>query len=290
MTTGPVSGSGNGEVEFWFDENKGSTRAGTVRIAGQPFKLIQLQAGAGALLPANAIVNAASGLGRGGLAPGTFASIFGAQLGVPSGVIAGAPQRGLGGTRVFFNDTEAFLTFANWNQLNVLVPNGLEPGKTAQVRVDVQGVRGQTQAMSIAAASPGIFTMNGAGTGQAVVINQDGTINSAGNPAAPGSIVTFFATGYGITDPVSTDGIHPSPPLYPKPVQPLAVVFEGYPAPQENIYFAGMTYTGVLQVNVKIPTTAATGERVGLALRFACGAGLNCDSQPDVWLAIKPAQ
>lgn len=132
--------------------------------------------------------------------------------------------------------------------------------------------------------------MNGAGTGQAVVINQDGTINSASNAAAPGSIVTFFATGFGVTDPASTDGIHPSPPLYPKPVQPLAVVFEGYPASQENIYFAGMTYTGVLQVNVKIPATAVTGDKVGLALRFACGSGLNCDSQPNVWLAIKAAQ
>jgi uncharacterized protein (TIGR03437 family) len=33
------------------------------------------------------------------------------------------------------------------------------------------------------AAAPGLFTVDGTGTGQAAAINQDGTINSASNPA-----------------------------------------------------------------------------------------------------------
>ncbi len=46
----------------------------------------------------------------------------------------------------------------------------------------------------MSAAAPGIFTN---GSGQAAASNQDGSLNSASNPATRGSIITLYATGQG---------------------------------------------------------------------------------------------
>jgi uncharacterized protein (TIGR03437 family) len=40
----------------------------------------------------------------------------------------------------------------------------------------------------------------------AAALNENGTYNSAGNPAAPGSIVTVYATGLGPITPSQPDG------------------------------------------------------------------------------------
>jgi len=52
-------------------------------------------------------------------------------------------------------------------------------------------------------AHPGVFTVDGY---HAVALNQDGTINSASNPAPAGTNVTIFATGLGPVEPAQPDG------------------------------------------------------------------------------------
>jgi uncharacterized protein (TIGR03437 family) len=60
--------------------------------------------------------------------------------------------------------------------------------------------------VDVVASKPGIFTLNGSGSGQAAVLNQDGSINSPRNPADPGSVVSLFLTGTGQTSPPSVEG------------------------------------------------------------------------------------
>ena len=50
---------------------------------------------------------------------------------------------------------------------------------------------------------PGIFVLNAAGQG--AIINQDGTVNSAKNGAAIGSVVSIYATGQGQTNPAGDE-------------------------------------------------------------------------------------
>ena len=38
------------------------------------------------------------------------------------------------------------------------------------------------------------------------MLNEDGTLNGPANPAAKGSVVVFYATGGGQTDPPGVDG------------------------------------------------------------------------------------
>jgi uncharacterized protein (TIGR03437 family) len=53
----------------------------------------------------------------------------------------------------------------------------------------------------VASAAPGVFTRNATGSGQAVAINEDGSVNGANNPAAAGSYVSVYFTGGGVTVP-----------------------------------------------------------------------------------------
>ena len=73
----------------------------------------------------------------------------------------------------------------------------------------------------------GIFTCFD-GSKRVVAVNQDQTLNSPANPAAPGEIVTFYATGGGLTDPPSRTGDLAKPRF---PDQPELPPFRQYPAP-----------------------------------------------------------
>ena len=58
----------------------------------------------------------------------------------------------------------------------------------------------------IDAESPGLFTVDGSGSGQVAALNQDGSVNNGANPAKAGSVVTLFATGQGAMDGMPPDG------------------------------------------------------------------------------------
>lgn len=232
-------------------------------------------------------MNAASGAAGDAMAPGTIVSLFGSRMGPVKPAVATYPEKGLGGTRVFFEDTGAYLTFAGWSQVNALVPNSLPPGAATRVRIEAGGLPGSMHPLSIVPASPGIFSADGSGSGQAVVVNQDASFNSPGNPAARGSVIPFFATGLGRTNPGMQDGSNPEPAVFPAPVLPVQVVIGGREVPVPDLLFTAAVYAGVLQVNVRIPGDAPAGERVELLLRFRCGEGKWCSSQPRLTLATK---
>jgi uncharacterized protein (TIGR03437 family) len=44
-------------------------------------------------------------------------------------------------------------------------------------------------------ASPALFTANSSGSGQALAVNSDGSVNGASHPAAQGSVLTLFVNG-----------------------------------------------------------------------------------------------
>lgn len=281
---GTDSGVGSGEVMIPIPENRSESRGVALTVAGQSVDLTQVAAG-----PVFAVItmaNAASGVYEGGFAPGSLLSIYGWRLGPPDGAQASVPTKGLGGARVFFDQTEGFLIYAGWNQLNVLVPNGLTAGASVLVRPEYGPSPGQKIHIAVAAAAPGIFTLDGSGTGQIVAVNQDLSFNSTKTPAGRDTIVTFFATGFGKTDPPMQDGVHPTPPVFPRPTLPLYVYLGGREVPASHVLFTGAILTGVLQVNVRIPADAPTGDQVPVTLRFDTGQeGVN--SQPAIWLAIR---
>jgi uncharacterized protein (TIGR03437 family) len=118
----------------------------------------------------------------------------------------------------------------------------------------------------VAATAAGVFTTDGY---YAAALNQDGTVNSAANPAAPGSIVSIFATGLGPMTPPQSDGSIVIPPL---PINTIPIQVYGEPAslsplPPASvplpIQYAGQApyrVAGVSQINFSlIDTVNLTG-------------------------------
>src|SRR5262249_36836168 len=143
--------------------------------------------------------------------PGSIASVFGAYGRTPDHLTVGG--------------MDAVITGDTPSQVNFIVPDSLPPGRvTVSVQSDSREVA--TGQVTITPAGPGIFVLNGADPAQPGAIeNQDFAINSPTVPAAHGSVIQIFATGYGALDgsgaaPVQVFmGDTPAQVLYSAPVQ-----------------------------------------------------------------------
>lgn len=157
----------------------------------------------------SAITNAAS-YATGSISPGEMVVIFGSSMG-PSGIanlqlVGGKLATTLSGVQALFNGIAAPLVYASSAQIAAMVPYGIAGASTTAVQVAYQGVVSNPFQVIVTAATPGIFSANASGSGQAARANADGSINSSSHPATPGTFVTFYLTGVGQTSPLSSDG------------------------------------------------------------------------------------
>ena len=232
------------------------------------------------------VVNAASLL-PGPVSPGELITIRGSNLGPAapgvSGVVtpSGAYATSVSGTQVLFDGIAAPLIFVSANQINAVAPYELNNKTTTNVQISVNGVTSTTLALQVAPSAPGIFTANSSGNGQAAIVNQDGSINSASNPAPVGSIVSIYATGEGQTTPSGQDGRIIVTDVR-KPLLPVTVKIGGVPA---TVVYAGSApglVSGALQVNVLIDQTIGEGSAVPVQLQVG-----NAGSPGNVTIAIQ---
>ena len=151
------------------------------------------------------------------------------------------------------------------------VPYAVAGRTGTHVEVFHAGVQKVDATLLVTAAAPGIFTSSG-GTGPALVTNQDGSLNSAANPAEAGSLITLYATGEGQTDSAGVDGKRSTEP-YPQPVAPVALRVGGRPA---EILFAAEApgLAGMLQINARVPAIVAAG---AVPLSLSIGAATSQD-------------
>ena len=226
------------------------------------------------------MTNAASSL-PGGMAPNEYITIWGEGLGPASGGYAGPMATVAAGTTVYIGGIPAPILYASAKQINALVPFGVAGRGATTVQVEYNGVQGNVISVPVVDSSPGIFTQ-GYGPGQAWVLNQDSTFNSASNPAARNTYIAFWATGQGMVDVEMQDGVQVEGPPFPNPVLPVSVSIGGAKVPDANVAFKGLVYTGEIQLNVLIPATAATGDAVSLVLTIG-----GATSRSGVTVAIK---
>lgn len=235
-----------------------------------------------------AIQNAASFRG-GPVAPGEIVTIYPRNAGPPELVTAALTQERriatvLAGTRVLFDDVPAPLVYAVRGQISAVVPYEVAGKQIAYIVVEQDGVKSRPMPVAVSSAAPGIFTVSG-GVGPAVVLNQDTTLNSQGNAAARDSIVVFFATGEGQTNPAGVNGrLNEFARLedFPRPVQPVTVTIGGQQA--EIIYAGGapLYLAGLMQFNVRVPQGVTPGSAVELLITVGGIA-----SAPGVTLAVQ---
>jgi len=219
-----------------------------------------------------AVVNGASFVLR-AVAAGSQAALFGSCLatGFVSASMLPLPTD-LGGTSVLFNGTAAPLSFTSSGQINLQIPWELAGETQASVVVNNNGVTSEAFILQLAPTDPGIFALNSSGTGQGFIVNQDSFLNSAANPAAPGSVIQIICTGLGaVSNQPASGAAAPSDPLATTTATPT-VSIGGLPAmvtfsgllPGASPHSVGLGNVGVYHVNVQVPN--APGGAVSVVL------------------------
>lgn len=216
--------------------------------------------------PAVAAVESAASYASDAVSPGEIVTLFGTSLGpaLPAGLqldSSGNVVTNLAATRVLFDGIPAAMIFAGPNQVSAVVPYELS-NPTTQVQVEYQGTASTAFPMTVASATPAVFTVDSSGGGQAAALNQDGSLNSDATPAAAGAVVVLYATGAGQMTPSQPDGSVTGYDNFPQPVLPVKVSIGGVPA---QVLYAGAApgmVAGVMQINVQIPVTAPSGDNL----------------------------
>ena len=167
------------------------------------------------------------------LAPGALVSVFGVGLGrrgaATTAEIAGRPVTVL---------------FSSPFQVNLAVPLDLPAGSyTLTLRSSFGVAEGPIELRDVA---PAIFRL---GEGQMAVVNANGQLNSAAQPAARGSAVVLFGTGFGAVVPQGN---------LTRTERPVSARINGLEVP---IGYSGLApgYIGLYQVNVTLPLDMPPG-------------------------------
>jgi uncharacterized protein (TIGR03437 family) len=199
------------------------------------------------------------------IAPGEIVTLFGTGLG-PANLVSNTLQANgyfgteLAGTTVMIGGTAAPIIYTSSTLVSAIVPYEVSGMTSATVYVTYQGQNSVANTVPVAATAPGIFTLNSSGSGQALAVNLDGTLNSASNPTPAGGFVILYATGEGQTTPNGVDGKPaPTSPPYPMPIQTPTATVGGA---QAVISYAGGApgfVAGVMQVNLQIPAGVIAG-------------------------------
>ena len=153
----------------------------------------------------SSVVNGASFL-TGAIAPGSLFTIFGTNLAQSQSLAPGPglPQT-LSGVSITIGGIPGAVQFVSQSQINAQAPTNVAVGQQSLV-LTVNGTPA-TVPVTIAAAAPGIFQVNGRGA----ILNQDSSLNTAQNPALAGTVIQVFFTGQGsVTSAVDTGAAAPS--------------------------------------------------------------------------------
>jgi uncharacterized protein (TIGR03437 family) len=223
LTVSPMSGENNGTIRI--DATPGTLAPGTYQatltvnagpLAGTHNVAITFVITAAVPIPSiQSAVNAAT-FATGPLAPGSIATLTGSLFSGQN-------------VSVTFNGLSGQVLFSNATQINVIVPAGLNASATsAQVIVTVDGTASAPLTVNLAPFAPGIFA-NG-------IANQDSSVNSAQQPAKPGSIIQVYATGLSGTGVITAK------------IGPELVTQPYYAGPAPGI-------AGVQQIDLILPTT-----------------------------------
>jgi uncharacterized protein (TIGR03437 family) len=224
-------------------------------------------------IPLTCVLNAATYLSW-PVAPGEIVALMGSGLGPIEGAQTQAtlqspfPQQ-ISSVQVTFDGKPSPLLWVQNSQINAIVPWSLTPESNTQICVSYGSAQTNCLTWPVAETAPGVFTVDGT---HAAAVNQDGTINSAGNPAAPGSIVSVYATGLGPISPAQADGTLVALPLPSNAVQ-TGVVAEEFsvgvgplgcncylaaPVPVTFDGPAAYLVAGASQINFQLPTASST--------------------------------
>jgi len=152
-------------------------------------------------IPAS-IVNAAAGgqAVAGTVAAGSYVSIYGSGLageGLTSASTLPLPTT-INGTQVLLGGLPMPLLYASSTQVNALVPEGLVANTQYSLIVTNGGLGSTAVPVTVVSFQPGIYTVDGSGSGNGIIANAiSGRLLSPATAAQAGDVVSVYCTGLG---------------------------------------------------------------------------------------------
>jgi uncharacterized protein (TIGR03437 family) len=218
------------------------------------------------LINAGGVVSAASYTAH--VAPGSIASIFGNfLLEAPVWASSFPIPTSLDGLSIQFSGAPlAPLFYASVGQVNAQVPWELVGQSETTVTATLEGQTSVPQAAALVPYAPGIFAVNGGGTGQGPILDADNHLVDCRKPAIAGrTVVQIFCTGLGpVTNQPATGAPSPGSPLAETIAQPT--VFIG--GARAEVQFSGLSpgSVGLYQVNALVSQFAERGNEVPVVI------------------------
>jgi len=255
------------------------TIKGSVQIMGNAQTNVQTP-----IVASGGVVNAASFAKSSPIPPGALVTIFGSNLADQQSAASVLPlPNQLGTTSVTIDGLGVPLLFAGSGQVNAVVPFALLQNVTHLLVVTKGNAISVPEPITIATAQPAVFTVDGSGKGQGVVL---GFLSGGGqvladsaNPVSAGGYIVMYATGLGAVTPPVADGIAgPSGPLS-KVAGQISLTIGGVDA---TITYAGLApgFASLYQVNAIVPAVAP-GNSVPLVIT------VEGQASPPVTIAVK---
>jgi uncharacterized protein (TIGR03437 family) len=261
--SGSAQGIGSASVTLVVAPNSGAIRTAQISIAGVAVTVNQISIPI--VVSSNAVVNAANYTAS--VAPGSIAAVFGSfPLASPIPVTAFPIPTNLGGLSLQFGGTDlAPLFYANSGQVNAQIPWELAGQSQTNITASMSGQTSAAQTVSLAAYAPGIFAVNGQGTGAGAILDLNFHLISATNPTTAGAYIQIYCTGLGpVSNQPATGAASPLDPLASTPTWPTATI-GGVSA---AVQFSGLTPgdVGLYQVNAQVPAGSSKGSAVPVAI------------------------
>jgi len=207
--------------------------------------------------------NAAGITPQAGIAPGSIASIFGANL-APAVVVApdGVLPQTLGGVTVMAGTSLLPLFFVSPAQINVQLPDDMAAG-TQTLTVSSPGQPDVHATFTIVRNAPGLFSQVTNGQAFAVAIHEDGTPVTLDSPARHGELLTIYGTGLGPADHSRPEGF-PVPQTPPYLIQDGVTVQLGDAALTPDTAFAAPGKVGIDAFQLRLGDSAPSATNASL--------------------------
>jgi uncharacterized protein (TIGR03437 family) len=205
-------------------------------------------------------------------ASGQWVSIFGQNLAPDTRLWAASDFNGnnlptsLDGVSVSIDGIPAYVEYISPGQINVLAPDDATQGLVT-VQVTSGGLTSQSVQANKQEFAPAFFIFPAEASMYVVATHGNNTLvgntslyPGVSTPAKPGEEIVLWGTGFGPTNPTtpSSQVVSAAVPLANKTTVTIGGV-------QAQIVFAGLTESGVDQINVVVPTGLPAGDNLVVA-------------------------
>jgi uncharacterized protein (TIGR03437 family) len=185
----------------------------------------------GATLPTVTSIENAASFQLGAVAPGSYVALYGANL-LGSNVTVTFSNLAAS----VISDSALQPPNSNVDQINTIIPTALAGQPSSSVVVVVNGQASAPFTATLAANAPGVFTPG--------IVNSDGSVNAASNPARRGDYVSVYLTGLAVPVAVGSVTVNLGSQTG---IVPLYAGAQGTEAALDQINVtipAGLTFTG----------------------------------------------